>query len=183
MERAEGKDPLVEKKDFTIRIADEHDFDAIRFVTLSASQEYREVMSPPLWEAYLQNLLEALDYDMQVERIVAVQNGAIVGSVSLYPPMANAYSGISTGYAWPEVRLLAVLPEMRGQGIGTSLMDECKQRAYNTGAKILGLHTLQAMQIAVRMYERMGFVRAPELDLRPSPGVMVMGYQYTLGMS
>jgi predicted N-acetyltransferase YhbS len=123
----------VNKKDFTIRSTEERDFNAIQSVTLSASQEFNESMSPPLWEAYLQNLLEALDDDMQVERIVAVQNGVIVGSVSLYPPMANAYSGISTGYAWPEVRLLAVLPEVRGQGIGTSLMNECKRRAYNAG--------------------------------------------------
>jgi hypothetical protein len=36
------------------------------------------------------------------------------------------------------------------------------------------------MQAALRMYERMGFVRAPELDFHPAPGVTVQGYRLDL---
>jgi hypothetical protein len=36
------------------------------------------------------------------------------------------------------------------------------------------------MQTALRMYERMGFVRAAELDFTPEPGVMVKGYRLDL---
>jgi len=32
------------------------------------------------------------------------------------------------------------------------------------------------MQAAVRMYERMGFVRAPVPDFHPAPGVTIKGY-------
>jgi hypothetical protein len=37
------------------------------------------------------------------------------------------------------------------------------------------------MQAALRLYERLGFVRAPELDFRPAPGVTVKGYRVDLG--
>ena len=36
------------------------------------------------------------------------------------------------------------------------------------------------MQTALRMYERMGFVRAPELDFHPAPGFIVKGYRLDL---
>ena len=42
---------------------------------------------------------------------------------------------------WPELRLLAVPPDQRGQGIGAALVRECIERARRSGAKILALHT------------------------------------------
>jgi ribosomal protein S18 acetylase RimI-like enzyme len=75
------------------------------------------------------------------------------------------------------VRLLAVAPEARGQGIGTALMKECIRRARQGGAACLNLHTTDMMQVAIRMYERMGFVRAPELDFHPDPNVTVKAYR------
>jgi hypothetical protein len=36
------------------------------------------------------------------------------------------------------------------------------------------------MQVAMRMYERMGFVRAPELDFHPEPGITVKAYRLDL---
>jgi GNAT superfamily N-acetyltransferase len=80
----------------------------------------------------------------------------------------------------PEVRLLAVAPEARGQGIGTALMKECIRRARRLGAACLNLHTTDMMQVAMRMYERMGFVRAPELDFHPDPSITVKAYRLEL---
>ena len=37
-------------------------------------------------------------------------------------------------------------------------------------------HTMVMMQAAVRLYERCGFVRAPELDFCPAQGILVKGY-------
>ena len=34
------------------------------------------------------------------------------------------------------------------------------------------------MQVAMSMYERMGFVRTPETDFEPAPGVVIKGYRY-----
>ncbi len=48
------------------------------------------------------------------------------------------------------------------------------------GASLLGLHTTDIMHIAMRMYERRGFVRASKLDFRPAEGVLVKGYLKSL---
>jgi len=36
------------------------------------------------------------------------------------------------------------------------------------------------MRVAMRMYERMGFVRAPDLDFHPDPSVAVKAYRLEL---
>jgi GNAT superfamily N-acetyltransferase len=82
---------------------------------------------------------------------------------------------------WPEVRLLAVAKSARGQGVAHALMQECVRRAREARADALTLHTMSAMQAALRLYTRMGFQPAPELDFQPAPGFTVNGYRLTLG--
>ena len=65
----------------------------------------------------------------------------------------------------------------RGHGVGGALMRECVRRARESGAPGITLHTTDMMQTAMRLYERMGFVREPELDLRPLPDVLAKGYR------
>jgi C4-type Zn-finger protein len=36
------------------------------------------------------------------------------------------------------------------------------------------------MRVAMQLYERMGFVRAPDLDLEVAPGVLAKGYRLDL---
>jgi hypothetical protein len=36
------------------------------------------------------------------------------------------------------------------------------------------------MRVAMRLYEGMGFVRSPELDLSPLPGVSIKGFRLEL---
>jgi ribosomal protein S18 acetylase RimI-like enzyme len=59
-------------------------------------------------------------------------------------------------------------------------MDECVRRARAAGATELGLHTSRSMRVAMRMYERMGFVRAPEYDFQPPGAELVEAYRLTL---
>lgn len=61
-------------------------------------------------------------------------------------------------------RLLAVNPMARGKGIGKLLTLECIQRARNRNLKQVIIHTTKAMMTAWTMYERIGFVRATDLD-------------------
>ena len=72
-------------------------------------------------------------------------------------------------------------PDARGEGIGQALVDECVRRARRMGAAELGLHTSGSLRAAIRMYERMGFVRAPERDFQPPGAELVMGYRLPLG--
>jgi ribosomal protein S18 acetylase RimI-like enzyme len=136
-------------------------------------------MPPGFWTFYQRNMIATLDREGDRESLVAVQNGSIVGSVMLFPPTANAYTNVLISTSDPEVRFLAVLPQTRGQGIGTALMKECERRAQKAGAQAIGLHTAEVMQAAIRMYERLGFVRTPETDFHPGEGVVVLGYRHT----
>ena len=53
-------------------------------------------------------------------------------------------------------------------------------RCRKRGVRTIGLHTTVIMEVARGMYERMGFVRAPEYDFHPRPEVVVMAYRLDL---
>jgi len=171
------------RKDERLRIRDakEGDQEAIGEVTLAAFQEYAAQM-PIHWEGYRQGILATLANVEPAEQIVAEREGVIVGAILLYPA-GSVYSPPNNPpmtRAWPEMRLLAVAPAARGFGIGAALVHECIRRARRSGSQALTLHTSDVMQVAMRMYERMGFVRDPELDFRLSETVTVKGYRFNL---
>jgi ribosomal protein S18 acetylase RimI-like enzyme len=170
----------MEEKRLTLRNARDNERSIIRDITVAAYAQYQAEMPPRFWTLYQHNLIATLDGEGNFERIVAEQNGSIVGSVLLYPPAADSYASVAISTSYPEVRFLAVLPQVRGQGIGTALMQECERRAREAGAKAIGLHTMEVMRDAIRMYERLGYVRTPETDFRLSEGVVVLGYRHTL---
>jgi GNAT superfamily N-acetyltransferase len=168
-------------KDFSLRDARESDREAIRTVTLAAFQEYAARMHAH-WEGYRQGILNALADPTSAERIVAEQDGAVVGAVMLYPPgtVFPRPDGSRVTIEHPEARLRAVARAARGRGIGKALLRECIRRARRSGAAALTLHTSDFMEVGRRMYEGMGFVRAPGLDFHPSKDLTVMGYRLPL---
>jgi GNAT superfamily N-acetyltransferase len=163
-----------------IRDARDDDRAAIRELTLAAYAEYATIMTSTAWAMLAGAVRQALDGEATAERVVAEQDGNLIGSVMLCPPAADAYGGAVARIDWPEVRLLAVAPAARGQGVGTALMDECVRRARRAGAGALGLHTSASLHTAIRMYERMGFVRAPEYDFQPNGAELVTAYRLDL---
>lgn len=165
----------------TIRDARPGEREAIRDLTLSAYAQFAETMEPAAWAGLEGALHAALATTDEVERIVAERDGVLVGSVMLWPPAADAYRGAAARAPWPELRLLAVSPEARGQGVGEALVEECVRRARRMGAAELGLHTSRSMGAAIRMYERRGFVRAPEFDFQPPGAELVTAYRLPLG--
>jgi GNAT superfamily N-acetyltransferase len=164
-----------------IRTARMTDNDAVRDVTLSAYREYAAVMHEH-WENYRQSILATLADIHPAEQIVAEQGDTLVGTVLLFPAgtVLTIPDGTSVTLAEPEIRLLAVAPAARGHGVGVALVRECLQRARQAGAEAVTLHTTEMMWVAMQMYVRMGFVRAPELDFHPVPEVTIKGYRYRL---
>ena len=59
-------------------------------------------------------------------------------------------------------------------------MYECERRARRLGAAVLTLHTTDMMHVAMRMYDLMGFVHAPELDFHVDKDLTVKGYRLNL---
>ncbi len=166
-----------------IRDARPADRAAIEAVTLAAYEQYAVTLGAPLWGMYRQNIVATLAAVKPATQIVAEKEGALVGSVLLYP--AGGDIGAPGGakamtLAWPEVRLLAVTPAARGSGAGRRLMEECIRRARAAGATALTLHTTEMMRVAMQLYERMGFERTPDLDFSPAPGITVKGYKLAL---
>ena len=164
-----------------VREAQPGDEAAIRAVTLGAYEQYAGHMRAH-WEGYRRNILDTLAAPGPAQRLVAEDAGAIVGSVILYPPgtVGITAGARPIGGEWPEVRLLAVDPAVRGRGVGLLLMQACVDRARAAGAAALALHTTDMMASAMRLYERMGFERAPELDFQPAPGIIVKGFLLAL---
>jgi GNAT superfamily N-acetyltransferase len=167
-----------------VRDARPGDQAAIRDVTLAAYQEYAAEM-PAHWEGYRQHILDtlaAIGRGGPAAQIVAERDRVIAGTVVLYPAGATLFAldGVAVKLPWPEVRLLAVAPAARGQGVGLTLMEECVRRARQAGAPALALHTTDMMRAAVRLYVRMGFARTPELDFHPGPGLTVKGFRLDL---
>lgn len=159
---------------------------AVRALTLRAYAEYATVMAPAAWAGLDAAVRAALDGDAGEQRIVAERGGELLGSVMLFATPTDAYGaavGETAGEAeWPVLRLLAVSPEARGQGVGQALVEECVRRAREMGAAELGLHSSESLRAAIRMYERMGFQRAPERDFQPPGAERVMGFRLPLGV-
>jgi ribosomal protein S18 acetylase RimI-like enzyme len=165
---------------FHIRDAREDERAATHDLTWAAYAEYATIMAAPAWEG-LRAVLEAtLDAWAPAERIVAEQDGALIGSVMLYPPTVQSYGDIVAGPNWPELRLLAVAPAARRHGVARALVEECERRAQRAGATTLGLHTSESMRAAIQMYERMGFVRVPEHDFRIEDSELITAYRRDL---
>jgi predicted N-acetyltransferase YhbS len=162
-----------------IRDARADDQEAVRDVTISAYQEYAAVMQSH-WEGYRQGILATLANVKPAEQIVAEQEDTLVGTVLLFPAgtVLTTPDGASVTLTWPEIRLLAVAPATRGHGVGAALVRECMRRARQSGSAAVTLHTTDMMQVAMSMYERMGFVRTPQLDFHPAPGFTIKGYRY-----
>jgi ribosomal protein S18 acetylase RimI-like enzyme len=163
-----------------IRSAHPSEYVQIADLTRTAYAEYGQLMSPSAWIALATAVEAALATAQPVERMVALQNGALVGSVMLYNAGADAYAGLTAQASVPEVRMLAVSPSARGLGIGELLVKECMRRAREAGADQLGLHTSASMRAAIALYERMGFVRTPAYDFKPEGAELVTAYRLDL---
>src|SRR5260221_9212070 len=139
--------PMTE---FHIREARADDKAEIETLTISAYQEYAPVMQAN-WERYRHSILGTLADVGPAEQIVAEQDGALVGTVLLFPAatVLTRPDGGTATLTWPEIRLLAVSPSVRGQGIGAALVRECMRRAREAGAEAVTLHTTDMMAVAM----------------------------------
>ncbi len=103
----------------------------------------------------------------KVKLLIAVSSsGKISGAVIYFGSMKYYGSG---GIATLEknaagFRLLAVGHAERGNGIGKILTKACIQMAKDEKQVQVIIHSTQAMQIAWKMYEKIGFIRSKELD-------------------
>ena len=141
------------------------EFDAVAGLFAPGLAPYRGTDADPLLDAYLADLEDIRPRFEVAEVYLALDGGRPVGSVSFYPDVRlEGWSTFPAG--WSGFRALVVHPDERGSGIGRVLLETCIARTRAVGAPVLGLHTIELLADAVRLYERRGFVRCPEFDLR-----------------
>lgn len=128
---------------------------------------------------YAQTLLDAADRARDAEVAVAVDDaGRVAGSVTFALAGSRWAELARPGEA--EFRMLGVDPERRGLGIGARLIEWCLDRGRQTGSTAIVMCSMDEMTTAHRLYDRMGFVRRPDLDWVPEPGVLLLGFHRPL---
>jgi ribosomal protein S18 acetylase RimI-like enzyme len=169
----------LEKRGLTIRNARPGEMDNVSLLLKDAYAQYETFIPREAWKRYLEDIMDVRSRLGESDLIVAELNHRLVGCVTLYLDGSKTFPE-----AWPEgwavVRLLAVHPDFHGQGIGHALMQECIRRCRQFNISAIGLHTTEVMDIARRMYERIGFERFPESDFHPAPDITVMAYRLRL---
>jgi GNAT superfamily N-acetyltransferase len=113
--------------------------------------------------------------------VALLPTGQLAGGVVYFGDMAHYGSGgtATTIKAASGFRLLGVDPKCRGMGVGKALVNACIALASERRHKEVVLHTTKAMQTAWAMYERLGFVRAEELDFSQKE-LPVFGFRLSL---
>jgi ribosomal protein S18 acetylase RimI-like enzyme len=100
--------------------------------------------------------------------------GQVVGSVALV--LAGDFGNVTTSDEEGAFRMLVVDPQVQGRGIGELLVTTCLDRARKAGKRRVVISTDPLMTTAHRLYERLGFIRLPERDWSPLPGIDLLVY-------
>jgi GNAT superfamily N-acetyltransferase len=155
--------------------------DQIRELLTTAYGEYAAAVPvAALFETYLADVTDVDSAAGRAVILVAETGGRLAGTARLYPAgRVEEIPHLPADWAW--VRAVGVSPGQRGAGVARLLMAECLARAGAGGAAVLSLHTMAFMSGAVRLYERLGYRRAPELDIDVAAHYGVGGEMVALG--
>lgn len=152
-----------------VRPAVEGEYEAIGELTVDAYELSGQLSAES--NGYRDELVNVAGHAREGEVLVAVQpDGEVLGSVLFVLP-GSAYAEVAApGDA--EFRMLAVAPRAQGRGVGEALVRACVDRARAVGARALVISARDFMETPLRLYRRLGFVRIPERDWSPVPGVV-----------
>ncbi|GAA1089000.1 GNAT family N-acetyltransferase [Nocardiopsis metallicus] len=122
--------------------------------------------------------LRDLGWQGRDEVLVAVADERVVGTVVFVP--WGPHCEVARGPDEAEVRAFAVDPSAQRRGVGAALVRAVVEQAEGEGVSRLVLCTRTVMTGAQRLYEAHGFVRLPERDWEPVPGVDLLAYGLVL---
>ena len=129
------------------------------------------------YRAYLEEVRDAAGREAHAPILVAVDadRGMVLGSVTYVPGPGNPFAELARDDE-SEFRMLGVAPEAQRRGVGEAMVRACMARARADGRCAIAISTSPVMRDAHRLYERLGFRRAPDRDWSPVPGVELWAY-------
>ncbi len=151
-----------------IREARAGELEAVEALVKGAYREFHELVPEAGWERWMASITQAI-HSGAGQLLVAETEAGLQGAVQFFPDASRSSQG-----HWPAgaatIRLLAVCPSARGQGLGERLTLECLRRARDLKIPTIYLYTGRFMVAAQHLYEKLGFKRAPEYDPPQGPG-------------
>lgn len=169
---------------YDIRNAHPSEFEQIGQLMVSVYSSLEGFPNPdkqPKYYDMLTNIGEVTNKPKARLLVAASADNEVAGAVVYFGDMQFYGSG---GTATKEknaagFRLLAVDPTFRGQGIGKLLTQGCIDLAKSEQHNQIIIHSTKAMQVAWKMYEKMGFERSEDLDF-DQVGFPVYGFRLRL---
>jgi ribosomal protein S18 acetylase RimI-like enzyme len=144
-----------------VREALVQEVDDVALLMVEAYREYSHTLTSDNWAIMRTNLSNVAAIAQPGRLLIAQQDQALVGSVIYHPPSASDSRLFQP--EWASLRMLAVSPQHRGQGIGRQLSLNCIHQAKQDKAEVIGLHTSELMAAARQLYEKLGFKQEVEL--------------------
>jgi putative acetyltransferase len=95
---------------------------------------------------------------------VIEQQGQIVGTAAYRPFVKSTAPQLERTRA--EIRKMYLLPEARGQGLGTFLLQQLEAAIKSQGFQEIYLETARVMQAAVALYEHNGYQSASDIETK-----------------
>ncbi|MFJ4650526.1 GNAT family N-acetyltransferase [Nocardia sp. NPDC088792] len=148
-----------------IRAAKPEEFAAVGDLTVDVyvGEGHVKAESP-----YVAELADTATRAASAEILVAVRDGAVIGSLTLARPGTEFADIARPGEL--EFRMLAVSKRARGLGVGSGLLQRVIEIGRAEGFEAVVLTTMPTMQDARRIYDRAGFVHVPERDWKTMAG-------------
>lgn len=144
------------------------------------TREAYVALGHPLPDAYLAELEDVGARAASAVVLVAVDTDAgVLGGLTYVEDAPNPFAEWDHP-DWAGFRMLGVAPRAQGRGVGEALVRECVSRARAASKTRVVLHSATWMVGAHRLYRRLGFHRAPELDWSPAPDVPLWGFALDL---
>jgi len=164
-----------------IRPAQQGEYEAVGALTVAGYDVdgYLTFPDGTFDDAYAGWLADAASRARNSTLLVAVDGDELVGTVT-WCPYGSADPQLAKEPHQGEFRTLSIAPKARGRGIGRALVEDCLDRGRAAGLTEVLLFSLDDMAPAHRLYGRLGFVRRPELDWSPDPGVNLWAFSLTL---
>lgn len=149
------------KPALTIRLVRDEEISAVADLTVSAYVGAYELESEHDYIAELGRVDERAK-TQQVWVAVDTESGLLLGTVTTPRPGKQLSSFAQSTDL--DFRMLAVSGEARGRGVGKALVAHCESLARDRGASRLVLHTGEGMDLAIALYERLGFERLLDVE-------------------